>query len=79
MHRGSNYRSCAFFFFSHFLFHLCKMDSPCTFGFVNCQSLERCQLKDVVASKPDKLDSLGKKVVVDEDFDVKILFFPFSS
>ncbi|KAK9018337.1 hypothetical protein V6N11_001313 [Hibiscus sabdariffa] len=24
------------------------------------QSLERCQLKDVVASKPDKLDSLGK-------------------
>ncbi|KAK9001827.1 hypothetical protein V6N11_024525 [Hibiscus sabdariffa] len=24
------------------------------------QSLERCQLKDLVASKPDKLDSLGK-------------------
>lgn len=28
--------------------------------FVCLQSLERCQLKDVVSSKPEKLDSLGE-------------------
>jgi len=27
--------------------------------FIFLQALERCQLKDIVASKPEKLDALG--------------------
>lgn len=27
--------------------------------FTSLQALERCQLKDIVASKPEKLDALG--------------------
>jgi ATP-binding cassette, subfamily C (CFTR/MRP), member 1 len=39
-----------------FLFHI----ELAIFLFISIQALERCQLKDVVASKPEKLDALGQ-------------------
>lgn len=42
------------------------------------QSLERCQLKDVVASKPDKLDSSGTQLL-EENFRKTLLFLSFLS
>jgi hypothetical protein len=39
-----------------FLFHI----ELAIFLFISMQALERCQLKDVVASKPEKLDALGQ-------------------